>query len=153
MYKITRKRIIKRNQLRRYFSLLFANFDPLQIFQSWCVKCILQNFQDFLQLWIGQSKGVKCSHFKLIIHSRLITFRMLTKFFHASATFRKKVNRITSLENDVGICISDEHGMCQVAKDYFANLFLENNSIRAPVVEIIEKCVFDDDNVLLTFPF
>lgn len=44
------------NQLHHNFSLLFANFDPLQIFQSWCVKC---------------------SHFKLIIHSIICLIRKL----------------------------------------------------------------------------
>jgi hypothetical protein len=34
-----------------------------------------------------------------------------TKFFHASATSRKKVNRINFLENDVGVRVSDEQGM------------------------------------------
>jgi len=36
-----------------------------------------------------------------------------TKFFHASATTRKKRNWILPLENDVGDKISDEQGMCQ----------------------------------------
>ena len=76
-----------------------------------------------------------------------------TKFFHASATSRKKVNRINFLENDVGIRVSDEQGMRQVAKGYFETLFLESNSTRAPVVDIIEKVVSDDDNALLTAPF
>ena len=57
------------------------------------------------------------------------------------------------MENDVGVRVLDEQGMCQVAKGYFETLFLESNSTRAPVVDIIEKVVSDDDNVLLTAPF
>jgi len=35
-----------------------------------------------------------------------------TIFFHASATSRKKVNRILSLENVAGIRVTDEQGLC-----------------------------------------
>jgi len=47
-----------------------------------------------------------------------------TKKFHALATTRKKVNQILALENDIGDKISYEHGMCQVARGYFENVFL-----------------------------
>lgn len=53
----------------------------------------------------------------------------------------------------MGVQVSDEQGMCQVAKGYFETLFLESNITCAPVVNIIEKVVSDDDNVLLTTPF
>jgi hypothetical protein len=42
-----------------------------------------------------------------------------TKFFHVSATSRKKVNRILSLEDDHGVKFSDNGGMCNVSKNYF----------------------------------
>jgi len=76
-----------------------------------------------------------------------------TKFFHASTTSRKKVNRIIFLDNDEGVRVADEQSMCQVAKEYFETLFLESNSTRVSVVNIIEKVVSDDDNVMLTAPF
>jgi len=76
-----------------------------------------------------------------------------TKCFHASATSGKKVNHINFLDNDDGVRIAEEQGMRQVAKEYFETLFLESNSTRAPVVDIIEKVVSDDDNVMLTAPF
>jgi hypothetical protein len=46
-----------------------------------------------------------------------------TKFFHASATARKKVNKILSLEDDAGVRVSDDNGMASVAKCYFDELF------------------------------
>ena len=46
-----------------------------------------------------------------------------TKFFHASATVRKKVNRITSLDDDVGNKITNEQGLRDVARQYFVNIF------------------------------
>jgi hypothetical protein len=75
-----------------------------------------------------------------------------TKFFHASATSRKKVNRILSLENDAGIRVTDEHGLCH-AKGYFEELFLENNSDRVPVLAAIDNVVSVEDNDFLTAPF
>jgi len=76
-----------------------------------------------------------------------------TKFFHASTTSRKKINRIHSLENDVVVRVTDGHGLCQLAKGYFEELFLESNSDCAPVLEAIENVVSEEDNVCLTAPF
>lgn len=53
------------------------------------------------------------------------------------ATSHKKVNRIISLENDVAVRVIDGHGLCQLAKGYFEELFLEINSNRAPVLNSI----------------
>jgi hypothetical protein len=38
---------------------------------------------------------------------------------------------MVALENDANIRISDENGMCQVAKGSFEELFLEKDSTRA----------------------
>lgn len=46
-----------------------------------------------------------------------------TKLFHASSTARKKVNRILSLEDHSGNKVSDSKGMCDIAKQYFLDLF------------------------------
>jgi hypothetical protein len=57
-----------------------------------------------------------------------------TKFFHASATARKKVNRILSLEDDQGLKFTESNGMCVVAKNYFLDLFQKKEySIRTGV--------------------
>ena len=76
-----------------------------------------------------------------------------TNFFHASATSRKKVNRILSLENDAGIHVTDERGLYQLAKGYFEELFLENHSDRVPVLAAIDSVVSVEDNDFLTAPF
>jgi len=46
-----------------------------------------------------------------------------TKFFHAFATVKKKVNHILCLEDDSGNKVSDNKGMCDIAKHYFLDLF------------------------------
>lgn len=42
--------------------------------------------------------------------------------------------------------------MCQIAKGYFEELFLENHSSCAPVIEVIEQVVYEEDNDFLTAP-
>lgn len=72
-----------------------------------------------------------------------------TKFFHASAMTRKKVNKIVSLETDDGTRVTDEAGMAEVPKSYFQELFLPKDSVRAPVLEALRQVVTDEDNIQL----
>lgn len=46
-----------------------------------------------------------------------------TKFFHASATSRKKSNHISSLQTEDGATIIDHEGMCLVVKEYYESIF------------------------------
>lgn len=48
-----------------------------------------------------------------------------TKFFHASATTRRKVNRINFLMADDGSRVDNEEGMCELIHEYFSNVFAE----------------------------
>jgi hypothetical protein len=76
-----------------------------------------------------------------------------TKYFHAAATSRKKVNAISFLENDDGIRISDDVGMRNVAKQYFEELFEEKISTTAPVINVLNRVISADDIRKLTAPF
>ena len=76
-----------------------------------------------------------------------------TKFFHASATARKKVNLITSLDDDVGNKITNEQDMQDVARQYFVNIFQQQNSDFSSVIDVINPSVSDNDNDMLTTPF
>ena len=76
-----------------------------------------------------------------------------TKFFHASATARKKVNRILSLVDDHGVSVSDNVGMGSVAKNYFLDLFQKKVINMEPVLDVIPLSISYDDNALLTAPF
>lgn len=48
-----------------------------------------------------------------------------TKFFHASASARKKTNHIAYLETTTGVRVEDHDGMCNVVKDYFFQVFMD----------------------------
>lgn len=76
-----------------------------------------------------------------------------TKKIHAEATSRKKVNKLLSLENNEGIRITDEVGMCSVAKNYFKELFEGHDSVRSAVVNMLNQVIDFEDNVQLTAPF
>lgn len=73
-----------------------------------------------------------------------------TKIFHASATSRKKVNRILSLEDDHGVKFSNNGGMCNVAKNYFLELFQKKNSVLDLVLDTIPQSITHDDNEQLS---
>ena len=76
-----------------------------------------------------------------------------TKFFHASATARKKVNRITYLENNDGVRVTDEVGMANMAKEYFHELFQAKESVTTLVLNVLRQVIIADDNIQLTVPF
>jgi len=76
-----------------------------------------------------------------------------TKFFHASATAWKKVNRIISLDDDVGNKVTSEKGLQEVAKDYFVNIFQQQDSDFSSVIDIINLSISVNDNDMLTEPF
>jgi hypothetical protein len=76
-----------------------------------------------------------------------------TKFFHAMASARRKRNRIANLSNNDGEVIHDQNGMCNVALDYFANLFTQSTSDNEEVTSLLSGRVTVDDNESLTKDF
>lgn len=56
-----------------------------------------------------------------------------SKLFHASATTRKKANKISFLINNEGERVQDQEGMCEVVMEYFSTLFSEaDNNVSIP---------------------
>jgi hypothetical protein len=68
-------------------------------------------------------------------------------------TTRKKANQILSLEDSSGNKVSSSTGMCEIAKNYFLELFQKKNNAEAPVTQVIQHSVSAEDNVMLTAPF
>lgn len=50
-----------------------------------------------------------------------------SKFFHAQATSRKRLNHIPHLVNDAGEIIDNQDGMQELVKDYFRGVFASPN--------------------------
>jgi hypothetical protein len=64
-----------------------------------------------------------------------------TKFFHAAATSRKKVNRISSLLDPSGNVVTKEDELCEVARDYFIEIFNKQNINIAPFINTINQSI------------
>lgn len=64
-----------------------------------------------------------------------------TKNVHASATARKKVDHILSLDDDAGNKIVDSAGMCAVARNYFLKIFQKHASAMTFVLNVIRQSV------------
>jgi len=76
-----------------------------------------------------------------------------TKIFHATSSAHRKVNRISSLEDDLGTKITDIQGMSSIAKSYFHYLFQKQHNIFAPVIGVICTSISNKDDASLTQPF
>jgi exonuclease III len=76
-----------------------------------------------------------------------------SKFFHASASARKKRNAIKKLRDTNDILVKDQTGLCNIAQSYFQNLFVPNHGDHAPIVATISQRVTDIDNEMLIAPF
>lgn len=76
-----------------------------------------------------------------------------TRFFHAAASTRRKINKIEHLQdNNGGICRSDE-GLKRIARDYILELFEKGPSVRENVVATVNTVITIEDNETLTAPF
>lgn len=64
-----------------------------------------------------------------------------SKFFHAMASQRKKQNNISILENDVGHTEEEQGRMCNIARNYFINLFKVEVVDYAPIMNLIRPRV------------
>ena len=76
-----------------------------------------------------------------------------TKFFHAAATSRRKVNRIEHLQNSNGTVCRKEEELQIIARDYISHLFTKLPSTRADVISKVATSISDDDNCSLTAAF
>jgi hypothetical protein len=76
-----------------------------------------------------------------------------TKFFHAAATTRRKMNRIDFLTDDNGVEHRSQEDMTVIVRDYFSTLFQKHASSREAVLNALSVSVTAEDNNNLTAPF
>ncbi|GAU37567.1 hypothetical protein TSUD_154000 [Trifolium subterraneum] len=76
-----------------------------------------------------------------------------TKFYHALATARRKVNKITSLLDTSDNLITNNIELCEAPRDYFVDIFQRQNSVTEPVIDLIDCSISMDDNAMLRSPF
>lgn len=76
-----------------------------------------------------------------------------TKIFHASAFGRKKSNKIQKLKDDGGRWVNDTSELCNIAKNYFDDLFSASVGVYDAVLSGIQQHVTSKDNDFLLWPF
>lgn len=67
-----------------------------------------------------------------------------TRFFHATATTRKKMNHIKSLRNDAGEHFSNQVYMCTIIKDYYFDVFTGGNQVVMPQTSSGSRIITDE---------
>jgi len=75
------------------------------------------------------------------------------RFFHVAATSRRKINRLTSLVNTPSTRFKDSLVLCNVTRDYFAEIFHKQNNISYLVLDAINPSISADANTNLTTLF
>lgn len=78
---------------------------------------------------------------------------LIQKKFHTMATTRRNRNIISQFNNEDGILVEEQEGLCNVAKEYFFDLFLQASINYEAVLEAVQPCVSEGDKQLLTAPF
>lgn len=71
---------------------------------------------------------------------------MNTKFFHQSATSKKKFKEIVKLRREDGSSVSDQHELGEIAKSYFETLFTASAGIYEPVIDSVKIVINEEDN-------
>lgn len=76
-----------------------------------------------------------------------------TRYFHASASTRRRSNKIDKLHDEEGNMVDNQRDLCEVAKTYFMLFFEENHGLNNPIMDIVQRCVSPYDNARLVAPF
>ena len=76
-----------------------------------------------------------------------------SKFFHSTASTRRRSNRIKGLYNEDGIYVDNIDDMCRVALHYFENLFSERSGCYDTVLNAVTNHVRVEENESLLRPF
>lgn len=76
-----------------------------------------------------------------------------TSFFHATTSTRRKRNTISKLKNAAGETVDHQTGLCDVAKEYFEDLFREQAMDVAVVIDTVPVKLDEQDNESLMAPF
>ena len=78
---------------------------------------------------------------------------MNTRFFHASASARKKTNTIKRLQGEDGIWYDSAEDLGSIVIHYFQHLFSDSLGDYDPIQRSVEPLVSQDDNNVLDAPF
>lgn len=69
-----------------------------------------------------------------------------TKYFHATASSRKRMNQIEKLLNNDNVLVRSQEDLCEVTHNYLHELFQVQQAVYAPVIEAVNSIVTEEDN-------
>jgi hypothetical protein len=75
-----------------------------------------------------------------------------TKFFHMSASVRNRRKKIVKLVNGANVEVKTQPKICEVALNYFDQLFKANSSVHDPILSLVVPKINEDDNEKLVAP-
>jgi hypothetical protein len=75
-----------------------------------------------------------------------------TKKFHTSASVRQRTKKIDKLVNERNIEVKTQPEICEVAINYFDQLFRANATTHEPILSLIAPKVTQEDNDMLVAP-
>lgn len=79
---------------------------------------------------------------------------LIPNFFHVAASSRREVNKIRKLQDNAGVLHEDPDKMCEIAFDYFMELFnYSHDPDYEAVLQAVPSRVTGSDNSLLLKPF
>lgn len=76
-----------------------------------------------------------------------------SKFFHASASARKRRNTIKKLRDPSGNWIVAHDELCSLVRNYFTNIFTSQQGDHHPIISCVQPRVSIEENNILTAPF
>lgn len=76
-----------------------------------------------------------------------------SKYFHAAATKRKKINHISQLLNVEGVMVSTHDAMCDLAVDYYRNIFKDDTATDGVNMNGARRVITAEQNDQLTSVF
>lgn len=76
-----------------------------------------------------------------------------TRFVHVSTSTRKQKNELKNLKNAEGVVVTSQVGISHLARDYFNDLFCEQQPKVGQVVNLITPRNEQADNLILMAPF
>lgn len=73
-----------------------------------------------------------------------------SRFFHASASSRNKMNHIAALKADDGSLVSNHDDLCRLLKSYYVNVFSASDCINRHTQVPIQASISTEQNNMLT---
>jgi len=73
-----------------------------------------------------------------------------SKFFHASASTRKRRNIVKKLQDFSRNWVTAHEDLCHIVRNYFIDIFAARQGDPQPIISYVQPVVIEEDNSMLT---